>query len=260
MLAALFKFVKKRSLTAICALCMCLMFTGTYAMWLFAAPAPVAQKNINVLLGLPNYPEEGEDHKALLDALVGTEGAVAHSLNDPDSLINVVAPLRQDGGRQRIDGQLITFDEGRDTVGSMAIVLRSEFEELYANAAQNIDFVLFFPHGSDVSPYYIFTWDVLARDKDGYATQLKQKDSDAPITKSMIKMDVSSRSPSSNVWTAPVYRTTVEKINGVWTQTKVEMGYAKASFYEENSDHWLFGARPYKSQLMSIYPQSWVAA
>ncbi len=248
------KIFSRKAIACIFLIISLLLTSGVYATWHYYYPTDYVSADLSIQLGLPNYPEEGYDHQGILDKVIGVGDNLENSLNGGNTFINRVISARHTGSNT--DG--IIFSSGRDTVGSMAIALKEEFGTFFENQAKNVDFVLWFPNGPDTSPYYIFTWEILERDSKGYASQLPNANGGA-ISKNNVAMSTDTLAPTTNVWVDNVYRTTVEKIDGVWTQTVTEKGIALASFYEENyNGSWLTGNR-YKSKLLSIYPQSWIA-
>lgn len=139
--------------------------------------------------------DDGKNHVELVNNLVEGE----NGLNNPNSYLNAQIKNRQNGG---------LFKPKRDTLGSMGVDQGDELEELFSLASQNLSFLIQF---IDDSTYYIFT------------TEVDLGENGKPNYK------------IGEEYIAPIYRTIVEKINGVWTSQTSAKGYALSAYYEESN-------------------------
>ena len=139
--------------------------------------------------------DDGKNHVELVNNLVEGE----NGLNNPNSYLNAQIKNRQNGG---------LFKPKRDTLGSMGVDQGDELEKLFSLASQNLSFLIQF---IDDSTYYIFT------------TEVDLGENGKPNYK------------IGEEYIAPIYRTIVEKINGVWTSQTSAKGYALSAYYEESN-------------------------
>ncbi len=245
------RFKTTKIIAVICGLCTLLLTSGAYATWRYASESAV-EKQVSFAVGLwrPNYPEEGNDQKALVDTILGEE----YGLNgNSNTFIN-----RQMSNRE---------EDGRYTLGNMGFFnnLFGSFDDLYRDGgvAENVDFLIWYPDGTydantnpTATKYYIFTWEVKERNtgflNNGLAKTLEGTEGDIVVRD--VEMDQTNHKPyEPYLWVKSVYRTTTELVDGVWTETKVEAGSAPASLYQGD---WGNG---YITSNLAIYPGGWKA-
>jgi hypothetical protein len=190
---------------------------GVYATWNYASvgPMPVMQE-FSVRLGefnwagsgnLPTDDAIGENHLSLLDQIINHP---EHGLNTSKSYLNEQIKDRQDGG--------IGWSGGRDTLGSMAVTQSEELNEIFGLTSFSLDFLIQFISDTE---YYIFTTgeDLGERGEINWLGNNKTPGNPTvPIGQPIY----------------PIYRTRVEKQNGVWTAVETKVGYATSAWYEES--------------------------
>lgn len=200
-------------------LCAALLISvgGVYATWNYASvgPMPVTQE-LSVRLGefnwvgsgdLPTDDAIGENHLSLLDQIINHP---EHGLNTSKSYLNEQIEERQDGG--------IGWSSGRDTLGSMAVTQSEELDEIFGLTSFALDFLIQFVSDTE---YYIFTTgeDLGERGEINWLGNNKTPGKPTvPIGDSIY----------------PIYRTRVEKQNGVWIAVETKVGYATSAWYEES--------------------------
>jgi len=190
---------------------------GTYATWRYAlTPASSASERFDFELGdflwegsgsLPTEDEIGQTHVSLIDQIINHP---EHGLNASGSYLNDQIADRKSGG--------LGWRGGRDTLGSMAVTQSDELEEIFGLNAAQLDFLIKFESSTR---YYLFTTGVDLGERGAcsiFGTNTKAGSPTVPL--------------GENVY--PIYRTTVDYIDGTWTATTTVEGYAKSAWYEES--------------------------
>lgn len=190
--------MKKKSIFVLLVCGICLLTLGVssvYSTWFYSnGSVPQQEAAFSIVMGAPDYPEEGYSHRALIEALIGEE----KGLNNPDSYLNQQIALRQ------------TF--GKDTLGSMAIYQGSQLDELFNADSANIAFIVqsIDENGDgETDYYYIFTTD----------QQLgSQRNPNFAI----------------GTYISPIYRSKVVKnAQGEWEAGEAVEGKALSAYYSE---------------------------
>lgn len=189
---------------------------GVYATWSFAEePANSESKTLNIILNefnwagseiLPEDDEIGENHIELIKKIVSHP---EHGLNTSNSYLNKQIKDRKNNSY---------FSPSRDTLGSMAITQSEELDQIFGLSSANLNFLIYFKSDTE---YHIFTTNVYLGERGeinilGYNS--KPGNPTVPI--------------GQNIY--PIYKTTVLKIDGVWTPIETKEGYAKSDWYDES--------------------------
>lgn len=235
-----------------CAVFLLLSSVGVAATWIYVEPPSAIQTKATITLFAPDYPEVGESHSTLINALLNGN-AQAKGLNTSNSKINQAIDARENSGW--VNGGRI--QEGRNTVGSMAKLFEEDMA-LFGTAVANLAFLVYFPDGADSTTYKIYTWSTadgaLPKSIDGNVVTANDISMGNWRTGSNIfnYKYYPETAPTKTVWVHPVYETTVVKVNGVWQAQGTPLtGYAQACFYTENNNN-----NMHNSKLLSIYPPS----
>ncbi|MBO5240825.1 MAG: hypothetical protein J6B56_05360 [Clostridia bacterium] len=157
--------------------------------------------------------EEGKNHVALVESLVEGE----NGLNNPDSYLNEQIKSRQNGG---------FFKPKRDTLGSMGVDQGDELEKLFSLDSKNLSFLIQFINDN---MYYIFTTEVDLGTNGNPNYTIGEE------------------------YISPVYRTVVERIDGIWVSQTSAKGYALSAYYEESN---VLGN---VTKIPSFAPDTWTA-
>ena len=201
---------------------------GVYATWIYMeGEATSVESNPNIFIEefdwtpeeiLPDEPEPapGEDTALTshLDLLKEIVSGSGIGLNTSNSYLNQEIARRKKG--------TWLFVPKRDTLGSMAVRQDEKLNDQFKLDQRSMSFLIYFPDYNDTL-YYIYTWDKTAQKVVGATV-------------------------------VPVYRTTVQKVNGVWDDENwvCTKGYATAAYYEESRNDADY------SKLLSIEPDSWM--
>lgn len=194
-----------------------LMFTGgAYAVWYYAAqPADSVGHGLGVSIGdflwegsgsLPTDTEVGENHLSLIDNIINHP---EHGLNASKSYLNEQIDERKDGGTG--------WRNGLDTLGSMAVTQSEELEEIFGLEASQLDFLIQFVSDTE---YYLFTTGVYLGERGSQ----------------FMGFNTAAGKPTVPLGYPiyPIYRTVVQKVNGVWMAISTAEGYANSAWYEES--------------------------
>lgn len=241
----------KRISIFLCALLLVVSFTSVSANWIYVDPATPVNTHGTVGIFPPNYPEVGQSHNVLIQAILEGNDQTG-GLNDSGSKINQVIGARDEGGWLNWG----RIQAGRNTIGSMAQLFKEDMEKFGTSVSQ-LAFLVYFPDGQDSTEYKIYTWSTENGDLPLKLDGTRVSTSDVGMgnwrTGSIFNYKYYPESkPTKTVWVHPVYETTIEKVDGVWRQKGVSVeGYVQASYYTENNDNNMHG-----SKLLSIYPPS----
>ncbi len=195
---------------------------GAYATWWYAkSPADSVSSRCAFQLGdflwegsgsLPTEDELGQNHVSLIDRIINHP---EHGLNASKSYLNEQIDDRKSGG--------LGWRNGRDTLGSMAVTQSDELDEIFGLESAQLDFLIKFESNTR---YYLFTTGVDLGERGAcniFGSTTKAGSPTVPL--------------GSPVY--PIYRTTVDYIDGKWTAIATAEGYALSAWYEEsrsNSD------------------------
>lgn len=242
----------KRLAIIFCAAFLALSSTGVWGMWVYRDDLQPTSTNATLGIFAPNYPEVGQSHNVLIQALLNGNDKT-DGLNQSGSKINQVIEARDDGGWLNWG----RIQEGRNTIGSMASLFEEDMEKFGA-AVENLAFLIYFPNGNTSTEYKIYTW---STENGGLPLKLngtRVQSSDIEMANWRTGSNILNykyypeTAPTKTVWVGPVYETTVVKVNGVWQQQGMTIeGYAQACFYTENNNN-----NMHNSKLLSIYPPS----
>lgn len=206
-----------RSVGVILILIPMLVTGGAYAVWEYACqPIDPVKETIEFQMGdflwsgsgsLPTDDVIGENHVSLIDRIINHP---QHGLNASNSYLNQQIKKRQDGG--------LGWRNGRDTLGSMAVTQSDELDEIFGLSSDKLQFLIQFVNSNT---YYLFTTGVELGERGAcniFGNNTKSGQPTVPLGYPI----------------HPIYRTTVEKINGTWTATETLVGYATSAWYEES--------------------------
>lgn len=205
-----------RMLATVLLLCTLIFTGGAYAVWFYAVqPADPVNHGLAISVGdflwegsgsLPTDTEIGENHVSLIDKIINHP---QHGLNASGSYLNEQIGERQDGGTG--------WRNGRDTLGSMAVTQSAELEEIFGLDASQLDFLIQFVSDTE---YYLFTTGVYLGERGSQ----------------FMGFNTASGKPAVPLGypVYPIYKTVVQKINGVWTAISTVEGYANSAWYEES--------------------------
>lgn len=205
-----------RMLATVLLLCTLVFTGGTYAVWFYAAqPADPVGHGLSISVGdflwegsgsLPTDTEIGENHVSLIDKIINHP---QHGLNASRSYLNEQIKDRKNGGTG--------WRSGRDTLGSMAVTQSKELEEIFGLDASQLDFLIQFVSDTE---YYLFTTGVYLGERGSQ----------------FMGFNTASGKPTVPLGypVYPIYKTVVQKINGVWTAVSTAEGYANSAWYEES--------------------------
>lgn len=207
-------FTKRISVVLLLAV---LVFTGgTYATWYYAGqPSDPADHNLSISIGdflwegsgsLPTDDKLGENHVSLIDNIINHP---EHGLNASKSYLNEQIADRKKGGTG--------WKSGRDTLGSMAVTQSDELEEIFGLNASALDFLIQFVSDTE---YYLFTTGVYLGERGSQ----------------FLGFNTAAGKPTVPLGhpVYPIYKTVVQKVNGVWTAISTVEGYANSAWYEES--------------------------
>ena len=203
-------------------LCLVLLLstTGAYAAWIYCE-TPLYPTSDNVQFGVDIFHWEGSE--VLPD---DEEEGLAHATLI-DRLINGEG-IGLNSPDSYLNEQIRNRDRywNRDTLGSMAITQGSALTTLFDLNTENVTFLI---QTVNSSTYYIFT------------TSLDLGENGSPTY-------------AVGTTISPIYRTTVNLVNGTWVATVTEEGSATSAYYEESQ--LIFITR---SKIPSFDPDSWKA-
>ena len=196
-------------------LTICLTVGGTFATWIFTDPMSTPTEitagfKFAAWTGAEELPDDdmtGESHIALIEQIINHP---QHGLNTSRSYLNEQIADRQDGG--------LGWSGGRDTLGSMAVTQSDELTDIFGLAAYNLEFLIQFESST---VYYIFTTGEYLGERGEINIWGNNKTPGKPT--------VPIGDPIH-----PIYRTRVEKKNGVWAAVETQVGYANSAWYEES--------------------------
>ena len=206
------RFIK--SITLVMALVLILSVTGVYSSWRYARE-PIVPTSATLEIGifpwagsdiLPEEDEIGQNHRTLIDAIINGEGI---GLNTSNSYLNKQIEERKDGGSG--------WNNGRDTIGSMAVTQGDELNDLFALSTANLTFLIHFVSDTE---YHIYTTGVYLGERGSQFMNINTKDG----------------SPTTPIgqYIFPIYRTIAVKTDGIWKAVETKEGSAKSAWYEES--------------------------
>ncbi len=194
-----------------------------YSSWQYAErDIKSISKSPSKVLHVFEYPPEevlpeadlGKNQVVLVESLVDGD----YGLNTPDSYLNQQISARKNA----------SFFKGgsKDTIGSMGMDQKDDFESLFSLESENLSFLIQF---IDDTTYYIFTTDVDL----GQNGKPNYKIAEENIS--------------------PIYRTVLKKVNDIWQAQTSAKGYALSAYYEESN---ILGNI---TRIPSFDPDTWVA-
>ena len=214
------RFSFRRSLLIGLCLLLLLSVSGVYAAWQYCEmPLGSAQSNLDFYVDIFKW--QGSD---VLpddpDAGLAHASLIGKLINGEGIGLNSPDSYLNEQIRNR------TRYWSRDTLGSMAIKQGDSLEALFDLGTENTTFLI---HMVSDTTYYIFT------------TSLDLGENGSP-------------NYAIGTTISPIYRTTVQKVNGTWVAIITEEGSAPSAYYEESQ--LIFITR---SKIPSFDPEKWTA-
>ena len=206
---------------AVCLSLLCLLcISGVFAAWQYCE-MPLGSAADNLILNVGIFKWQGSD--ALPD---DEEAGLAHA-NLINKLINGEG-IGLNSPDSYLNEQIKNRTRywNRDTLGSMAIRQGDSLESLFDLNTENTTFLI---HMASSTTYYIFT------------TSLDLGENGSP-------------NYAIDTTISPIYRTTVQKVNGTWVAVITEEGSAPSAYYEESQLIFIN-----RSKIPSFDPDKWTA-
>ena len=194
--------------------------SGTFATWKYAT-IPISSEKGYITLKMDVFSWEGsevlpdDEEEGLVHAVL-----IENIINGEGIGLNSPDSYLNDqlGTRKNI--------WRRDTLGSMAVTQGNALNDLFNLESQNVEFLI---QMKNDSTYYIFT------------TSIDLGENGSPNF-------------AIGETISPIYRTTVNKVNGKWEAVITEEGSAKSAYYEESRL-----LNPNKTKIPCFNPNTWQA-